>query len=78
MRLIDTSESWDALALGEGGELVVAITIDELAGVANAITEALRKVDDWEFSSLVGLQPSEAGALRDEISAILRSTFRPD
>lgn len=77
MRLVDASEPWSALPNVSPDEAVIAVSRDELAGLANSIGEALQAVDDWEFDTRVGLLPKEARQLRDEIGHILRTGFRP-
>lgn len=78
MRLVDASEPWNALPETNADEVVVAISRDDLVGLANALGEALQAVDDWEFDTRVGLLPENARALRDQISEILRRSFQPE
>jgi hypothetical protein len=73
MRLVDASEPWNALPNIDPTEVVLALSHDELVGLANCIGEALQAVDDWEFDTRVGLMPEEARKLRDMISEVLRS-----
>jgi hypothetical protein len=76
MRLISVAEPWNAHV--DSDEVVLAITRDELAGLANSIGEALQAVDEWEFDTRVGLIPEDARRLRDEISMVLRTSFKPE
>jgi hypothetical protein len=78
MRHIDASEPRNALIELEADEVVIGVTRDELAGLANTIGEALNAVDHWEFDSRVGLLPDHARRLREQISEVLRATFRPE
>lgn len=78
MRLLEQTEYPDfPPKIGED-ELLLATTRQELIGCANAISQALRAVDEWEFDTLVGLLPEEARSLREEIRAILQTAFRPE
>jgi len=78
MKLVDASEPWADLPELGPDDIVVAVSRDELVGLANVIGEALQAVDDWEFDTRVGLLPQDARTLRDQISEVLRSTARPE
>jgi hypothetical protein len=60
MRLIDSED-----------KLAVTVTLDELRLLASAIGEALEAVDEWEFSTRLGFESSDARALRSEINEVL-------
>lgn len=77
MRLIDAAEPWTELPGVDPRELVIAISRDELVGLANAIGESLQAIDDWEFDTRVGLLPQDARFLRDQISEVLRASDQP-
>ncbi|NCT92146.1 hypothetical protein GXB85_14455 [Cellulomonas sp. APG4] len=60
MRLVDSD-----------GNLVVAVTHDELRLLASSIGETLEAVEEWEFSTRLGFDVSAARALRSDINEIL-------
>jgi hypothetical protein len=76
MRLVDVTQPWNELPGVDPDEVVVAVSRDELVGLANALGEALRAVDDWEFDTRVGLLPQDARTLRDQVSEVLRRSAR--
>lgn len=78
MRLVDASEPWNTLPEITREDVVIATSRDELVGLANAITEALQAIEDWEFDTRVGLLPEDARNLRTQISGILRESARPE
>lgn len=57
------------------GALVV--TLNEISVLANVIAQSRLAVDDWEFSSLVGMKPGEADRLRDALIHVLRTHQPP-
>lgn len=57
------------------GALVV--TLDEIAVLANAIVQSRLAIDDWEFSSLVGMEPREADQMRQALVHVLRTHQSP-
>lgn len=59
-------------------ELVLAVTRQELALLANSLNESLEAVDDWEFGSRLGGSSDEARALRSKVRDLLRETRRPE
>ena len=59
-------------ALPESALGVLVVDSDEVAFLANVIAQARLAIDDWEFSSLVGLEPQHAEALRDVLVTALR------
>lgn len=78
MKLVDASEPWTELPGLDQNDVVVALSREELVGLANAIGEALQAVDDWAFDTRVGLLPNDARSLTDQISEVLRATARPE
>lgn len=60
MRLVDAE-----------GDLVVAVTRDELCLLAGCIGEALEAVEEWEFATRLGFDVSAARALRSQINEVL-------
>lgn len=57
------------------GALVV--TLHEIAVLANAIAQSRLAIDDWEFSSLVGADPSEADQMQKALVHVLRTHQPP-
>lgn len=57
------------------GALVV--TLDEIAFFANAISQSRLAIDDWEFSSLVGMKPGEADQIREALVHVFRTHQPP-
>ncbi|GAA1225397.1 hypothetical protein GCM10009587_32520 [Microbacterium maritypicum] len=53
------------------------VTLDEIAVLANAIVQSRLAIDDWEFSSLVGMEPSEADQMRQALVHVLRTHRSP-
>lgn len=53
------------------------VTLDEIAVLANAIAQSRLAIDDWEFSSLVGMEPSEADQMRQALVHVLRTHQPP-
>jgi hypothetical protein len=67
MDLVDSSDN-----------LIVSVTRDELRLLASSIGEALEAVEDWEFSTRLGVEPDAARALRAEINDVLIRAHRPE
>ena len=59
------------------GEFVVAISRDELSLLANAITEALEAVEEWEFETRLGATRDHAKVLRTRLKE-LRHSYQPE
>jgi hypothetical protein len=57
------------------GALVV--NLNEIAVLANAIAQSRLAIDDWEFSSLVGIEPGEADQMRQALVQVLRTHQSP-
>ena len=55
------------------GEIVVALTRDELALFASGIGESLEAIEDWEFHTRLGATPDEAWEILNHTLDILRS-----
>ena len=55
----------------------LVLTSDEVAFLANVIVQARLAVDDWEFSSLTGLEPGEADQMRQALVRVLRTHQPP-
>lgn len=55
----------------------IVVTLDEIAFLANAIVQSRLAIDDWEFSSLVGMKPSEADQMRQDLVHVLRTHQPP-
>ena len=55
---------------------IVLLTQRELTILANAINETLQEVEDWEFSTRVGVEPAEADILRRKIVETLTTIER--
>lgn len=53
------------------------VTLDEIAVLANAIVQSRLAIDDREFSSLVGMEPSEADQMRQALVHVLRTHRSP-
>lgn len=53
------------------------VTLDEIAVLANAIAQARLAIDDWEFSSLVGVEPDEADQIKKTLVHVLRTHHSP-
>ena len=76
MRFLHPADTWiDGHTVGEG-EVVVAMSRDELAVLANSIGEALEAVEGWEFDARLGVGREDARDLRDQIDDVLRSVPR--
>ncbi|WP_168429187.1 hypothetical protein [Microbacterium sp. K24] len=53
------------------------VTLDEIAVLANAISQSRLAIDDWEFSSLVGIEPGEADQMKKALVHVLRTHHTP-
>jgi hypothetical protein len=60
-----------------GDTALLRVTKDELITLANAINEAQEAIEDWEFSTRMGVDAAEAEELRKKLSTLLDS-MRPD
>jgi hypothetical protein len=52
--------------------LTVHLTVDELGYLVNCMGEALQRVEDWEFETLIGTSRDEIRALKSTASEIYR------
>ncbi len=59
------------------GELVVAVTREELSFLVGAINEALEAVETWEFESRLGVDAELATSMMARIGEIVRESSRP-
>lgn len=58
----------------DGDDVILTISRDQLALLANCMNEAMEAVEDWEFSTRLGVDKSVARALaRDLGEALHRS-----
>lgn len=55
----------------ENGKVVVQLDRVEVVALANALNEAREAVEDWEFSTRIGVEPDAAEALRLAMKALL-------
>ncbi|MUL84771.1 MULTISPECIES: hypothetical protein [unclassified Mycolicibacterium] len=55
------------------GEIVVALTRDELALFAGGIRESLEEIEDWEFDTRLGVTRSEAREILNHTINVLGS-----
>lgn len=78
MRLVDASEPWNAAPDIAAGEVLVAATREELAGLASCVVEALEAMEDWEFHTRTGLRREDARQLLDRLHEVLRTTWTPE
>lgn len=53
------------------------VTLDEIAVLANAIAQSRLAIDDWEFSSLVGVEPDGADQMKKALVHVLRTHQPP-
>lgn len=53
------------------------VSLNEIAVLANAIAQSRLAIDDWEFSSLVGMEPGEADQMRLALVHVLRTHQPP-
>ena len=60
------------LAEINGQAVTVTMTADELGFIVNCMAEALQRVDDWEFDTLIGTARDEIRALKSQASLIRR------
>lgn len=55
----------------ESGSATIQLSKSDLIILANAINETQEALEDWEFSTRVGADPSDAESLRHEIKELL-------
>lgn len=55
------------------GEVVVAVSRDELRILANGVNEALELLEPWEFPIRVGAGTDEAKVLRAQLAEVRRA-----
>lgn len=72
MRILDHGSS------GSDDEVVIALTGDEAAFLANAINEAREAIADWEFPIRLGFTLDEADALWTQLSALADESAPPE
>jgi hypothetical protein len=47
----------------DAGDIVLALTADELAAIGNALNESLEGIEEWEFSTRMGVTRHEVEEL---------------
>ena len=57
----------------ESDAATVQFTKSELQVLASAINEALEELEEWEFSTRVGIESWEAASLQSELRNLLSS-----
>ena len=55
----------------DGEQVVLSLTREELLLLAGSVNEAIEAVEDWEFSTRLGVQKDEARALRSSLRAFI-------
>ena len=58
----------------ENGKVVLKLDRIEVVALANALNEAREALEDWEFSTRMGVESEQAETLRRAIVALLRSS----
>lgn len=53
--------------------VILHLSPEELSFLAGAVNETIEAVDDWEFSTRLGVDKSMARATRSELGAIISS-----
>jgi hypothetical protein len=64
--------------LGVGTQITVSVTEDELVLLSGCIRETFEAVEDWEFHTRLGFEPSEARLLDEQIHDVLGAAGRSD
>lgn len=77
MRHIPSTDQQRFAAEQDSTMVLVALTRDELTGLANALLQTLAAVEEWEFETLIGLTPVEAENLKSEIVDLMFDTREP-
>lgn len=77
MKLLEPEVPWVGDQEIADDEVVFSATLEELAGLAGALNEAIEAVEAWEFQTRLGITPEEARALRQRIGEVLRGAVRP-
>jgi len=55
----------------EDGKVVIRLARSEVVSLVNALNEARENLEDWEFSTRMGVEPDDAEALRRALKALL-------
>jgi hypothetical protein len=58
-------------------EIIISVSLDELQLLSASVGEALESVEEWEFSTRLGVGPEDATALQAAINAILGKVSSP-
>ena len=78
MRRLRADELWAGGQDASPDEVLVAVTMDELAWLSGAMAVALEEIEEWEFQTLLGATREEAQELVARINLVYRQTGRPE
>lgn len=58
---------------GDGGQVTLTLSRSELGLLLGSFNEAIEAVEDWEFSTRLGVDMAEARRVRGELGALVRA-----